>query len=132
MLQPGEYKIVAENIAKHMKNPGHFDNPPVYTGEIAKLEGEWNVTIRYERGTALQKLTLKQSGDQVTGELRGEVYSADIKGKVTADHAVLHGTMAGNGNPVPYTYTGVVLGRNFSGDIAMGEYGAATFSATRG
>lgn len=132
MLQPGEYKIVAATIAKYMKNPGHFENPPVYTGEPAKLAGEWNVTVRYERGTALQKLVLKQSGDAISGELHGEVFNTELHGKVSADHAVLRGAMAGDGNPIPYTYTGVVSGNNFSGDVAMGEYGAATFSATRG
>jgi uncharacterized pyridoxal phosphate-dependent enzyme len=132
MLQPGEYKIVAETIAKYMKNPGHFENPVVPTGKTADMNGEWNVTVRYERGTALQKLTLKQSGDQITGELHGEVYNTTVKGKVVSDHVMLHGAMAGNGNPVPYTYTGVASGRNFSGDVALGEYGAATFSATRG
>jgi uncharacterized pyridoxal phosphate-dependent enzyme len=132
MLQPGEYKIVAEVLATAFKNPGKYENPPVYTGPTANVAGEWNVTVRYHRGTALQKLTLKQNGDEVTGELHGEVYNTTVKGKVTSDHAVLHGTMAGNGNPVPYTYTGVVSGRNFSGDVAMGEYGAASFSATRG
>jgi uncharacterized pyridoxal phosphate-dependent enzyme len=132
MLQPGDYKIVAETLAKYLKKPGHYENPPVYTGEPAKLAGEWNVTVRYVRGTSLQKLVLKQSGNAITGELHGEVYNAPLMGTASADHAVLHGTMAGNGNEVPYTYTGVVSGDRFSGDIAMGEYGPASFSATRG
>lgn len=130
MLQPGEYKIVAAEIAKHLKNPGHFDNPPVYTGTPADLAGEWNVTVRYTRGTGLQKLVLKQNGNAVTGELHGEVYKADLTGTVSADHVVLHGAMAGNGNEVPYTYRGVVSGRTFTGDVTLGEYGAATFQAT--
>jgi seryl-tRNA(Sec) selenium transferase len=32
MMQPGDYKIVAETISKYMRNPGHYENPPVYTG----------------------------------------------------------------------------------------------------
>jgi uncharacterized pyridoxal phosphate-dependent enzyme len=131
MMQPGDYKIVAENIARHLRNPGTFENPPVYSGPAANLAGTWNVTIAYTRGVGLQQFVLQQNGAVINGEQKGEVYTTELKGNVTADHAVLTSNMAVSGNSVPYTFTGVVSGDSFTGDVALGEYGAATFKATR-
>jgi uncharacterized pyridoxal phosphate-dependent enzyme len=131
MMQPGDYKIVAEAISNHLRNPGHFDNPPVYSGATADLAGTWNVTIDYVRGVGQQQFVLQQNGAALTGEQKGEIFSATLKGKVDADHAMLMSVMAANGYQVPFTFTGVVAGNKFSGDVRMGEYGAATFTATK-
>src|ERR1700678_1866384 len=47
MMQPGDDKIVAETISKYLRNPGHYENPPVYTGTTADLAGTWNVSLQY-------------------------------------------------------------------------------------
>ncbi len=73
MMQPGDYKIVAEHVAKHLRNPGHFENPPVYTGPTTDIAGTWDVTIQYVRGEGKQKFTLKQDGKAVTGDQKGEI-----------------------------------------------------------
>jgi len=131
MLQPGDCKVVAETIAKYLRSPGRYDNPPVYTGAPASLAGSWNVTINYSRGVGLQQLTLTQDGDVVSGTQKGEVYSSELKGKVHADHATLSAMMQVSGTEVPYTFLGVVTGNTFAGDVKLGEYGAATFKAIR-
>jgi uncharacterized pyridoxal phosphate-dependent enzyme len=131
MMQPGDYKIVADTIAKYLRNPGHYENPPVYTGAMANLAGSWNVTINYSRGVGLQQLDLSQDGDALSGTQKGEVYNSQLKGKVVADHATLSGTMQVSGTEVSYTFTGVAAGNSFTGDVKLGEYGMATFKAAR-
>src|ERR1700761_4065442 len=131
MMQPGDYKIVAETISKYMRNPGHYENPPVYTGATANLAGTWNVSIQYVRGVGEQQFILQQDGNKLSGEQKGEIFQATFQGKVDADHVTLHSMMAANGYEVPFVFTGVVSGNNFSGDVKMGEHGAATFTATK-
>ena len=131
MMQPGDHKIVADALSHHLRNPGHFENPMVPTGAMASLAGSWNVTIQYRLGTGHQHFVLQQDGTAVTGQQNGEVFNAKLQGKVQADHAMLHSTMQANGQQVPFTFTGVVSGGTFSGDVNMGEYGKATFSATK-
>ena len=131
MLQPGEYKVVAETIARYMKNPGDVPKAPVYGGSLAKLEGKWNVTINYVLGVGHQVLTLQQQDKSLTGEQKGEIYTAKISGKVDGDHAFLNSTMRANGQDVQFHFSGVVSGDRYSGDVNMGEYGKATFTATR-
>jgi uncharacterized pyridoxal phosphate-dependent enzyme len=131
MMQPGDYKIVAETISKYLRNPGHYDNPPVYTGATANLAGTWNVTVNYVRGVGEQQFILQQDGSTLSGEQKGEIFNAVFQGKVDADHVMLKSVMAANGYQVPFTFTGVVAGNHFSGDVKLGEYGAATFTATK-
>jgi hypothetical protein len=73
MMQPGDYKIVADTISKYLRNPGHFDNPPVYTGPTADLAGSWDVTINYVRGIGQQQFLLQQTGTAISGEQKGEI-----------------------------------------------------------
>ncbi len=131
MMQPGDYKVVADTISKYLRNPGHFDNPPVYTGALADLSGTWKVTLNYVKGTGHQQFLLKQDGDALSGDQKGEIFNATLKGKVTADHATLMSVMHANGYQVPFVFTGVVSGNTFSGNVRMGEYGPATFTATK-
>ena len=131
MMQPGDYKVVAETISKYLREPGHFENPPVYTGATANLAGTWKVSIQYIRGVGEQQFILKQDGDKVSGEQKGEIFNAAFDGMVHADHVVLTSVMPANGYEVNFVFTGVVSGNNFSGNVKLGEYGAATFTAVR-
>jgi hypothetical protein len=131
MMQPGDYKIVAETISKYMRNPGHYENPPVYTGATANLAGTWNVSIQYVRGVGEQQFILQQDGAKLSGEQKGEIFQATFEGKVDANHVTLTSTMPANGYEVHFVFTGVVTGNQFTGDVKLGEYGAATFTATK-
>jgi hypothetical protein len=131
MMQPGDYKIVAETVSKYLRNPGHYENPPVYTGTTANLAGTWNVSIQYTRGVGEQQFILQQDGTKLSGEQKGEIFNATFQGKVDADHVTLTSMMAANGYEVPFIFTGVVAGNQFTGDVKLGEYGAATFTATK-
>ena len=82
-------------------------------------------------GVGEQQFILEQDGNQLTGQQKGEIFHAEFQGKVDADHVTLNSRMAANGYEVPFVFTGVVAGNRFSGDVKMGEYGAATFTATK-
>ena len=131
MMQPGDYKVVAENIVKHMRNPGHFENPPVYSGSPASVAGTWNVSIQYVRGVGEQQFILKQENDKLSGQQKGEIFNAVLDGKVDANHVRLTSVMPANGYEINFVFTGVVTGNTFSGDVKLGEYGAATFTAVK-
>jgi uncharacterized pyridoxal phosphate-dependent enzyme len=131
MLQPGEYKIVAATISKYLRNPGKHTDPHVYSGATAKLAGAWNVRIQYRRGVGTQRFQLAQNGNTISGKQQGEIFQTAIHGTVQGDHAVLNGTMAASGNNIQFVFSGTVSGDSFSGEVKLGEYGIATFQATR-
>jgi seryl-tRNA(Sec) selenium transferase len=131
MMEPGDHRVVAEVIGRHLRRPGHFDNPSVMTGTTANLAGTWDVSINYVRGVGHQQFVLQQDGDTLTGEQKGEVFQAPFHGKIEADQVTLRSMMRPGGYYLPYTFTGRCVDNTFSGDVMMGEYGAGTFVATR-
>lgn len=131
MMQPGDARIVADVLSQSLRNPGQQVNPAVPTGPLAQLAGTWKVTIQYHRGVGQQSFVLQQSDAAITGDQRGELFSAKLKGKVQANHVMLSSVMAAYGYEVPFNFSGTVSGGTMAGDVKMGEYGAATFTATR-
>ena len=131
MMQPGDYKVVADALAQTFRNPGHFENPPLPAGPLAQMAGTWNVTIHYDRGVGHQQFMLQQSGTSLSGNQKGEIFNATLHGTVEADHVTLSSTMKQNGSQVPFNFTGVAAEGTFSGAVKMGEYGAANFTATK-
>jgi len=61
----------------------------------------------------------------------GEIYSATLKGAVHADEVELHAVMNVSGNQFPWTFQGKVTGDRMGGTVLLGEYGQATWSASR-
>jgi seryl-tRNA(Sec) selenium transferase len=131
MMDAGEDKIIADAIYAALTNPGEYKDPVIPTGEPAKVDGTWGVTIDYPRGTGEQKFTLQQSGNDLTGTQTGEIYHATFKGTIHADQIDLHSAMPVPGNVIAWTFKGAVDGNNIAGTVNMGEYGNATWKAIR-
>ena len=131
MMAPGEDKIVADAIYEGLTHPGHYENPVIPQGAPVQIAGGWNVEVKYICGTGEQHFTLQQEGNQLTGTQAGEIYQANLKGIVHADHIELTSDMAVPGNSIFWTFRGVVSGNNMSGTVHMGEYGDATWKAVK-
>ncbi|HWX89099.1 MAG TPA: hypothetical protein VNY75_02260, partial [Rhizomicrobium sp.] len=67
----------------------------------------------------------------ITGLHHGEYYSGRLQGQVRGDTVELRTVMEVPGNPIHWTFTGAVHGNTMSGAASMGEYGPATWSATK-
>jgi uncharacterized pyridoxal phosphate-dependent enzyme len=131
MMDPGEDRIVADAIYAGLTKPGSYADPIVPTGAPAQVQGKWVVSIQYLRGVGEQHFTLEQSGNELTGSQQGELYKAELKGSVHATQVELHSVMAVSGNEIPWTFKGEVQGNEIKGTVRMGEYGEASWSATR-
>jgi uncharacterized pyridoxal phosphate-dependent enzyme len=131
MMDPGEDRIIANAIYEALTKPGHYENPVIPTGAPASVHGAWTVTIQYPRGVGEQKFTLEQSGNDLTGTHDGEIYNAKFTGTIHANQIELHSNMEVGGNTIPWAFKGTVEGNNIAGSVHMGEYGDATWKATR-
>lgn len=131
MMDPGEDRIIANAIYEGLTKTDHYENPVIPTGAPTSVQGAWSVTIQYPRGIGDQKFMLEQSGNDLTGTQNGEIYVAQLKGSIQANQIALHSNMAVGGNFVPWTFKGTVESNNMAGTVNMGEYGNATWKATR-
>jgi seryl-tRNA(Sec) selenium transferase len=131
MMDPGEDTIIASAIYEGLTKPGHYEDPVIPTGAPASVEGTWAVTVQYPRGIGEQKFTIQQTGNDLSGTQNGEIYNATLKGIIHADQIELRSNMEVGGNSIPWTFKGTVQGSNITGTVHMGEYGDATWKATR-
>jgi hypothetical protein len=131
MMDPGEDRIVADAIYEALTKPRHYDDPIVPTGAPAKVQGQWAMSIHYLRGTGEQHITLKQSGNTLSGTQQGELYQAEMEGSVHANQIELRSVMAVSGNEIPWTFKGEVNENHMQGTVHLGEYGDATWQASR-
>jgi hypothetical protein len=131
MMDPGEDRILADAIFKVLSNPGNNPNPVVPSGATAAMAGNWAVTIHYPCGTGEQVFVLQQNGNAVTGEHKGEIYNAMLQGSIHGDQLTLRSNMAVPGNAIHWTFEGSVRGNSASGNVNMGEYGPATWTAIK-
>lgn len=132
IMTPAEVEIVADTIAKHLKNPPKFENPVVPTGTPASVSGTWAVTIHYVRGTGEQQFVLNQDGNALTGDQHGEIYNTTMSGAVHANEIALNSVLPVVGYPLPCHFTGTVDGNRMTGTVSMAEYGVAKWEAVRG
>ena len=131
MMQPGDHRIVAETLSKLLRKPGTFPNPSTSSAPDVAVAGSWSVTIDYSVGVGHQQLTLQQDGSTITGKQAGEIFSADLKGRVQGDRLELRSSMPANGSTINFTFSGTVAGNGYSGDVNLGEYGTAKFTAVK-
>jgi hypothetical protein len=131
MMDPGEDRIIADAMHAALTNPGPYQNPAVPSGTPVAIGGNWAVTIQYLHGQGAQKFAIQQSGGTVSGTHQGELYSGKLQGQVRGDSIELRTVMDVPGNPIHWTFTGNAHGNSMSGAANMGEYGPATWTATK-
>jgi len=131
MMDPGEERIIADAVYEGLTKPGHYEDPVIPSGTPAEMKGQWAVAIQYSRGSGEQRFTLEQSGNELTGMQQGELYRSGLTGSIHGDQIELKSSMAVSGNSIPWAFRGIVQGNSIAGTVNMGEYGEASWKATR-
>jgi hypothetical protein len=78
-----------------------------------------------------QHFALKQDGNALSGDHKGEIYNGTLEGSIHGDQVKLRSNMVVPGNGIHWTFEGSVRGNSMSGKADMGEYGPATWTATK-
>jgi hypothetical protein len=131
MMQPDDYKVVAESLYRALYKPPKFDTPPVPSGEPSTLAGIWLVKMEYLRGSANHRLMFEQAGNKLSGLHEGETISGALRGEVQATQVHFRSSHPYQGTSITYEFHGAVQGDTMSGEVGLGEYGSAKWHATR-
>jgi hypothetical protein len=131
MMMPGDDKIVAERLYQVLAKPPKFENPAVPEGETVSVAGQWHLDLQFNRGSAIHTLILEQHGADLVGTHQGEFVSGDLSGKVIANQVRFRSSQRIEGQRLSYEFTGTVDGDKMAGNVNLGEYGAARWSAQR-
>ena len=129
-MQAGEEKIAANRIyevltakrspiIKEMKAP------------IANLSGTWDVDVKFYNSQDKHKLFIEQDGNWIKGTHQGGFAVNDMAGSIEGDMVKLQSSVRLIGDSIIYTFTGTLSGDKLSGNLFMGEYRSAKFTATK-
>ena len=133
-LGPGEEKIVADRLYAVLtaKRP---PLPPVEAPKpaVADLSGEWDVEIAFAAGKGTHRLTIQQQGNQVQGTHKGDFLERPLTGSVSGDTITVRSNVPERtiGNALSYTFTGKIASGTMTGDLSMGEYLGAKWTARK-
>jgi L-seryl-tRNA(Ser) seleniumtransferase len=131
MMAPGDEKVVAERLYTLLSRPTRVEAKPL-APPAADLTGTWDVRIQYAAGTSTHRLHVRQRGNELDGSHQGDFVTRDLRGSI--DGAAVRIQSAydeSHGDALNFTFTGTVTGDEMAGDLGMGEYLSARFSAKR-
>jgi L-seryl-tRNA(Ser) seleniumtransferase len=130
-LRPDDYKVVAERLAQIFQAAPKGIKKHEPAAPAAEIAGRWDVLVQYDAGSAEHKLFLATKGNKVSGTHMGWALEGELKGVIDGDTVELHTALPIGGQRLPYGFSGKVAGDTMSGELDLGEYGRARWSAKR-
>jgi L-seryl-tRNA(Ser) seleniumtransferase len=133
MMSPGDETVVADRLHAVLTSQSLRDPVVAVSAPTADLTGRWSVRVEYAAGSSMHVLHLSQRGNDLGGTHQGDFVSRDVAGTISGSEVRLRSNYGGqSGDSLSFTFTGKVSRDEMSGDLDMGEYLAARWSARRG
>jgi len=95
------------------------------------VTGTWSATVETSQGTGNPTFTFKQEGETLTGNYKGQLGEAPLKGTVKGNDISFMIKVNVQGQDLEITYTGKVDGSNMKGKAVLGQLGEATWTAKK-
>lgn len=131
-MKADDVKIVADRIYAILSAPRPAWKPETLNPPAADLTGRWDVTIRFAAGSGQQTLYINQKGNQLQGTHQGEFTARDFTGTISGGDVRIASSIGEvHGAALSYRFTGKLDGDTLSGDLDLGEYLGAQWSAKR-
>jgi L-seryl-tRNA(Ser) seleniumtransferase len=130
MMSAGDETIVADRLHAVLSSRTLRD-PVVVTAAAADVSGRWDVRIEYAAGASMHTLHLRQKGNDIDGTHQGDFVARDLAGTINGRDVRIRSNYGGGGDSLPYTFTGTLNGTEMSGELDMGEYLSARWTARR-
>ncbi|HUL78814.1 MAG TPA: aminotransferase class V-fold PLP-dependent enzyme, partial [Vicinamibacteria bacterium] len=129
MMAAGDEKVIAERLFAVLREPPRAgETPPA--PPAADLAGSWDVRIQYAASVSVHRLHVRQRGNDLDGVHQGDFESRDLEGTIDGDAVRIRSAWA-HGDEINYTFTGTVKGDEMAGEVGLGEYLGARFTAKR-
>jgi D-glucosaminate-6-phosphate ammonia-lyase len=129
-MQPGNDKVVADRvfeILSQKRNP----KPASMAAAAGTISGRWEFEIQFFSSKSIHLITMEQDGNWIQGSHKGDFTVRDLRGTIEGDKIILQSVERGEADSVPFIFSGTLAGESISGQIFMGEYRTAKFTATK-
>ncbi len=130
-MRPDDYKAVAEKLTQIFRTAPKGIAKQETAAPTVDIAGRWDVTIRFGCGAGEHKLVLNTSGNKVSGVHIGWAGEAELFGNIERDRVAFRSELPTPGHGIAYRFSGRVSGDAMSGELNLGEYGSAQWTARR-
>jgi hypothetical protein len=104
---------------------------PVAAG-AADITGTWQFNVTTDMGSGTPTFTLKQDGEKVSGNYKGQLGEAPVTGTVKGSDVRMSFKVNFQGQDVELVYTGKIQAKDaMQGTAKLGELGEATWTAKK-
>ncbi len=129
-MQDGEEKIVADRLHGLLS-----EKRPALTSDLkaagVNLTGHWDLEIQYFSSVSKHTLFLEQEDNWVHGLHQGDFDQRNMVGMVEGDQVKLRSQFRVPGDNVTFLFSGKASDESMEGDIHLGEYLTAKFTAKK-
>ncbi len=129
-MQRGDANVVADRLYRLLSDPPRPEQSKS-TGSPTKVAERWDLKIDFVYGSADHTLTFSQEGSELSGEHRGEVTAGDLAGWVDGNRIQFRDSHTYQAAIFGYEFEGTVTGDTMQGDVGLGAYGSARWTAKR-
>jgi L-seryl-tRNA(Ser) seleniumtransferase len=131
-MKPEDVKVVADRLYEVLSAPRPAWKPETLSEPTGDLSGRWDVKIQFAAGTGDHALHIRQQGNRLTGTHQGEFTGRDLTGTISGNEVRISSSAGeSHGAAVSYHFTGKLEGDGMSGDLDLGEYLSARWTAKR-
>ena len=95
------------------------------------VTGTWDLTVETQQGTANPSVTLRQSGEKLSGTYRGRLGDSKVEGTLRGNDIQFSVTLRFQDQPLVITYTGTADRDSMRGTVQFGDRGSGTWSGKR-
>ncbi len=130
-LQPGEARIVASAIHRVLSRPPKLTPRSKAAGAPARVGGQWDVEMKFVRMVSKHRFVLDQDEESLLGTHLGEATQGDLAGWIEGNEIQFRSAHPLEGAGIHFEFIGKVTDDTMRGEVDLGEYGSATWSARR-
>lgn len=128
-MQPGNDKVVADRIFELLSKK--YPEPKEMTAPSGDISGRWTVDIQFYSSKSQHTFILEQDGNWIQGSHKGDFSFREMFGTIEGDQVKLSSSERMIADNVPFIFSGTLSGDTITGQIYMGEYINASFTANR-
>ena len=129
-MQEGQEKIVADRLHKLLSEKRPSLDRELKSADVS-VAGHWEVEIQFFSSMSHHTFFLEQEGNWVHGTHRGEFDFWELVGMVEGDQIKFRSRFRVPGDNVTFYFSGKATENSMSGDIHLGEYLTAKFTAKK-
>ena len=130
MMMPGDAAIAARRIREVLSTAQKRPVQPPAAPSV-NVTGQWDVELDYIHGHSRHGFFFEQKDASVAGTHSGQFLSGDVRGSVSGDEVFIRSSHRYEGTRLGYDFAGKVSGDEMSGEVDLGEYGKAKWTAKR-